>query len=244
VLFVKAPDLVRPLASITKLMSAVVLADVSLDLSTTTEILASDMGGDRHVQVGERYTVEELWHVGLIASSNPAIQALVRMSGLSPEEFVARMNKKAEQLQLVSLKFVEPTGLNSGNVGNVQDVAQLLNIALRNKKIYQTLQMPNYTVQPLNQKKRVISSTDALLTRVVHHNFLLENIVGKTGYIEDAGYNFAVRLEDSEGHAVRIVLLGSASADSRFTESRDLAEWVFKQHVWPDQKEYASFLKH
>lgn len=236
VLFSKHEDVARPLASITKLMSALVLADIPIDFASTTDIRASDIEADRHVQVGEKYSAEQLWHVALIASSNSAIHALVRLSGLSEESFVARMNEKAKQLNLTSFSFVEPTGLSNKNIGNAQDVARLLATTLLNKQVYQTLQMPEYIARPLNEKKRAIESTDALLTQEVQHNFLMENIVGKTGYIPDAGYNFTVRLEDDEGHAVRIVLLGSATTDTRFTEARDLAVWIFDHYRWPDQK--------
>ncbi len=243
VLFAKREEEPRPLASITKLMSALVLIEDGIDFSTTTEVIAKDMGGDQHVAAGEIYSLDDLWHIGLIASSNAAINAMVRKTVSSFSLFVNQMNKKAAQLRLKSIVFFEPTGLDGRNVGSAREVAELLRIVLLNKKIYKTLQIFDYTSHPLNRNIHRVVTTDALLNGSVDGPFLSADIVGKTGFTPEAGYNFAVRLEDGSGHAVRVVVLGSASSESRFTESRDLALWVFKNYVWPDQKNYFNFVK-
>lgn len=245
VLFTKNPEEVRPLASITKLMSALVLMNMPIDWATTTIICKDDCDNESHqINVGEKYTLDDLLHVALIASSNTAISALARMSGVTPENFVLLMNKKAQSLKLTSAKFVEPTGLDAGNVANTFDVAKILKENLKYKKIYETMKVGEYYAHPLNKDKtRRVWSTNLLLTNWVSSDFQSGDIVGKTGFIGDSKYNFTVRIADKTGHAIRIVVLGSENSESRFSEARDLAEWVFDHYLWPDQEGYEKLVE-
>ncbi len=240
ILFSKNIPTVRPLASITKLMSALVLLDLPMDWTTTTVIAAADWDGStHHINVGEEFTLQDLWQVALIGSSNSAVKALVRVSGLTTEEFVRRMNSKVVALNFPSLRFVEPTGLESANAANVLDTVKLLKEALRQEKIFSTLRIGEYYAKPLlADKTRRVWSTNWLLTNWIPNNFIPEHIVGKTGYTSDSGYNFTVRLTDATNHSLRIAILGALTNESRFSEARDLADWVFGHYLWPDQEGY------
>lgn len=240
ILWEKNIEEVRSLASITKLMSALVLLDLPINWSTTTQIInEDDLSSSHAIQVGDEFTAEDLWHIALIGSSNSAVNALVRVSGLSEEDFVKKMNEKAVILRLSSLRFSDPTGLDSGNRGNAKDIIRLLKVALQQDKISSTLQIGEYYAKPLNSKKqRRIWSTDWLLIGWIPSQFKPAQIAGKTGFIGDSGYNFAVRLEDKEGRAVRVLILGASSSETRFTEARDLAEWAFKNYLWPNDDGY------
>jgi D-alanyl-D-alanine endopeptidase (penicillin-binding protein 7) len=240
VLWEKNSDEVRSLASITKLMSALVLLDLPMKWGTTTEITSDDDLDSSHaIQAGDKLTAKELWQVALIGSSNSAINALVRTSGLDEKEFVEKMNEKAKTLRLSSLKFSDPTGLDSGNRGSAGDIIRLLKVALQQDKIYSTLQIGEYYTKPLNSKReRRVWSTDWLLTGWIPSRFKPVQIAGKTGYISDSGYNFVVRLEDKEKRAVRVLILGAASNEARFSEARDLADWAFKNYLWPGDEGY------
>ena len=242
ILYKKNSDEVRSLASITKLMSALVLTDLDIDWATTTVITEEDSDpSSHHLGVGEEYTVEELWKVALIGSSNSAIRAMVRVSGLTEEEFVKKMNEKAKALGLNSLQFADPTGLNSRNMGKAVDVLRLLKFALKNEHISETLQMTEYYLLPLNKKtKRHVWSTNWLLTNWVYNNFDKDVLVGKTGFIEQSGYNFVVRIPGNKSHVIRVVILGAGSNELRFSEARDIAEWIFGNYVWPDDENYAN----
>jgi D-alanyl-D-alanine endopeptidase (penicillin-binding protein 7) len=245
VLYTKNAEAVRPLASITKLMTALVLLDLPVSWTSTTIITQGDWDGESHlVNVGEKYALEDLWHVALIGSSNSAISALVRNSTVSSTQFVVLMNKKAEELHLASASFVEPTGLDSGNVANAVDTAALLKEALRRDKIFKALSTGEYYAKPLSEaKQRRIWSTDWLLTNWIPNTFKVENIVGKTGFINDSLYNFAVRLTDERGHSVRVVIMGAASNEARFTEARDVAEGVFERYLWPTDAGYDALVE-
>jgi D-alanyl-D-alanine endopeptidase (penicillin-binding protein 7) len=224
----------RPLASLTKLMTTLILSELSLPWDTTTTITAEDSDGtSTHLKVGETYDVRTLWHVALVGSSNTAISALVRVSGVPTSSFVALMNAKAKRLRMPSLHFVEPTGLDSHNVGSAVDIARLLRFALKNDLITDALSRPSITIYPPYEKGRIVWSTNWLLTRWIPHNFST-NVVGKTGYIQDAGYNFAARLSDRSQHHIRVVVLGATAPEGRFIEARDVGAWVFKTVRWPD----------
>ena len=240
VLYTKNADEVRSLASLSKLVSALVLLDLNLDWATTTKILAEDWdGASHHINVGEKFTAEDLWNVGLIGSSNTAINALVRVSGVSRERFVELMNEKVNKLGLAPMRFFDPTGLDSRNVGNARDVAKILSAALKQEKIASALKVGEYYAHPLDSKKqRRVWTTNWLLVNWSPNNFPKDDIAGKTGFINDSLYNFAVRLGDDAGHRVRVVVLGAASNEARFTEARDLAQWTFNHYVWPDEAGY------
>ncbi len=241
VLFEKNASEVRPLASITKLMTSMVLLDLPINWASTTAIVDSDIAGDHHVDVGEVFPLEDLWHIALIGSSNSAINAMVRNSGVTLEQFVALMNQKARDLHLSSARFDEPTGLSDKNMANAADTAKMLIDALKFDKIFTTVQMSEYYVRPIGaDKPRRIWTTNWLLTNWVPNNFKVENIAGKTGYIDDSGYNFSVSLGDDKKHNITVVVLGAASNEARFSEARDLADWVFGHYLWPDQDGYNS----
>jgi len=240
-LFEKDAKQIRPLASITKIMSAIVLLDLPLKWSATTTVLEADCDNSSHqLQAGEIYTLEELWGAALIGSSNSAVRSLVRATGLTTEQFVARMNEKAKNLNFSSLKFVEPTGLDGDNIGDAKDIALLLEEALRFDKIAKTLKIGEYYLHPLNKTKaKRVWSTNWLLTKWVPNNFGPGDICGKTGFINDARYNFAVELTDEGAHRLVTVVLGAATNEARFSEARDLANWTFDHYLWPDEEGYA-----
>jgi len=235
----------RPLASITKLVTMLVLSDLPMHWSSTTVVQASDCDASSHqINVGEKYTLDDLWNIALVASSNSAINALVRASGILPENFAILMNRKAQALKLESAKFVEPTGLDANNIATAEDTVRLLEEALKNKKILKTAQIGEYYAHPLNKDKaKRMWSTNWLLTNWIPNKFDKECIVGKTGYIIDSGYNFVVRLEDEKKHAVRVVIMGASSNETRFSEARDLAEWAFGHYLWPDDEGYNALVE-
>lgn len=230
----------RPLASITKLMSMLVLSDLFPRLSSTTVVTDNDLdGSSHHILVGEKYSLDDLWHIALIGSSNSAIRALVRESGSTLDTFVVLMNKKANILGLTSAIFTEPTGLDSGNLANAMDIAKLLAESLKDKRIFSTVQIGEYYAHPLDGKKaRRVWSTNWLLTNWIPNHFSKDSIAGKTGYIVDSGYNFVVWLKNDSGHSVRVVILGADSNEVRFSEARDLAMWAFAHYLWPGDSGY------
>ncbi len=244
VLYEKNSSAVRSLASITKLMSALVLLDAPMNWSSTVVVLIDDIDkNSHHINVGEKFRLDDLWNIALVGSDNSAINVLVRASGLTQEEFVARMNEKAKRLGLTSARFADPTGLDNRNMAKASDVARLLGLALKQEKIIQALQTVEYYAKPYDKKARRVWSTDWLLTHWIPSDYKCAQIVGKTGYIVDSDYNFTVRLTDEKGRGIRVVILGASSNESRFTEARDLANWVFGHYLWPEDEGYESLVE-
>ncbi|MEK7680439.1 MAG: serine hydrolase [Patescibacteria group bacterium] len=237
ILFEKNINEVRSLASITKLMTAMALLDLPIDWSSTAKVGESDFdGSDHHINVGEVYSLNDLWHIALVGSSNTAMNLLVRSSGLSEEHFVELMNRKAKELRLFSARFSEPTGLSAKNMANAIDAAKLLRDALRFDKIFTTLQIGEYFAKPIGtSKSKQVWSTNWLLTNWVPNNFKVEDIAGKTGFINDSKYNFAVSLTNKDKRQIIVVVMGANSNEERFSEARDVAEWAFENYIWPDK---------
>ncbi len=239
VLFEKNADTVRPLASISKLMSALVLIDLNPDWKKVVEITPEIYDNNGHfVNIGEKLAMSDLWNVALIGSSNTAIRAMVIGTGLTQDEFVVKMNQKAQDLRLKTLHFVEPTGLDERNAGSARDIARLLKYALADDKIITALQTPEYYVQPIGLKPRRVWTTDWLLSGWVPNKFGNFTIAGKTGFIDSSKYNFAVRIQNGGKRAIRTVVLGADTYEARFSEARDLATWAFIHYAWPGDDDY------
>ncbi|MFA6486282.1 MAG: serine hydrolase [Candidatus Magasanikbacteria bacterium] len=244
IFFEKNSEAVRSLASITKLMTALVLLDLPIDWTATTEVLASDLdGSSHHLNAGEKFHLDDLWNVALVGSDNIAIKILVRSSGITPDNFVILMNEKAKRLGMTSARFSDPTGLDGDNVAKAKDVARLLGIALKQERIAQALQNPEYYAEPIGGKKRRVWSTDWLLTGWIASGFDRTQIAGKTGYIMDSNFNFVVRLTDNNNHSIRVVIMGAPSNETRFLEARDLANWVFAHYLWPEDEGYSELVE-
>jgi D-alanyl-D-alanine endopeptidase (penicillin-binding protein 7) len=245
IIYEKNSEIVRPLASVTKLMTAMVLLDLPIDWSASVKILDIDCDSSSHqLKSGDFLKLSDLWNVALVSSANSAIKALVRNSTVTPEKFVELMNKKAKNLNLNSMVFTDPTGLHSGNLGSAKDVAQLLKESLKSEKILKSLQMGEYYINSLSgEKPRKVYSTNWLLTDWIPNKFASKNIVGKTGFIYDSGYNFTVRLSDEKNHQISIVVLGAQDNETRFIEARDLGNWIFQNYLWPEEEGYTELAK-
>lgn len=233
-LFADNENETRSIGSLTKLMTALVFLDTAPQWDKVVTIEAADGSQGRlNVVEGEQITVKDLFHVSLISSSNNAMMALARSTGLPLEEFVKKMNVKAVDLGLKQTKFTEPTGLDPANQSTAKEVAWLLKFALLEKTIQEIVAKKNYTFRLMpNGPLRSISSTNVLLSERLPRG-AVKIIGGKTGYVDEAGYCFAVASADKDGHQVIAVVLGSDTHYGRFSEARALVGWVFGAYLWP-----------
>ena len=126
VLYDKNSEEVRSIASLTKLMTAMVFLECGIDLFDTVTISREDTRASArsHLRPGETFYLIDLLHASLMPSDNRATRALVRATGLSPQEFVGRMNRKADSLGLVNTEFTDPTGLDADNVSTAWETAK------------------------------------------------------------------------------------------------------------------------
>ncbi len=212
----------RSIASITKVMTAVVFLEDSPDLSEEVAIAATDVraASTTYIRRGYRVTKGDLLHLTLIASDNAAARALARVSSHGSEAFIDRMNSKAAELGLTSTHYADPSGLLSANVSSAYDMAKLITYVSGDERIASIMQKQNYTV---TAGRRVINihSTNQLVM-----NGDVDVQAGKTGFIRNSGYCLATLLRLPQGGPqVAVVVLGAKSNAGRFWETRHLFNW-------------------
>lgn len=166
----------------------------------------------------------------MVGSDNTATMALVRLSGLSLDEFVARMNAKAIKLGMPNSKFADPSGLSALNVSTVGELAVLLAEAKRHPEIAGFMKTATLNVEQASGRVALIPSTNQLLTSPLNTG-TYQVTAGKTGYIPQAGYCLATAVQHA-GDEVYIVVLGADQINSRFEDALDLASWTFNTFEW------------
>lgn len=218
----------RSIASITKLMSIMVFLEHNPGWKELVTMEVSDQtnGNSPNVYIGETVSINDLFHLALIASDNNAVMALVRSTGMSREQFVSLMNKKAQDMGLTSTVFVDPTGLDSGNKSTAIDVLKLAQTAFAIKEITDVSAMSRYDLATQNGRSDKIYATDWLLYSY------LDVEAGKTGYIEASGYCLVSQISGKDGQRILTVVLGSESNDYRFYDAKVLAAWILDNFVW------------
>ena len=212
---------VRPIASITKVMTVMLFLEQAPDLSREVVISRRDVyrASITALRRGERVTLRDLVHLALVASDNAAARVLARVSPWGTTRFVARMNAKAAEFGLTHTRFTDPSGLDEGNVSSAYEVAQLIAEASERPQVARIMRKRAYRIRT-SRRARTIRNTNKLLgTRV-------DVMAGKTGYIDLAGYCFATLVQLDDQRAVSIVVLGARSVSGRFTEARRLVDWL------------------
>lgn len=239
ILYSKNIDEPRSIASITKLMTALVVLDAAPNWQKHLRITPEDVRiGPDYMQAGEAIRFTDLWHALLIGSSNTAAMALARSTGLSPDEFVARMNQKAKAMGLLQTTFAEPSGLDPQNRATARELAVVLRHAMRTDVIARTVARSSYRFVPISSSEaRTVSSTDWFLTGQVKRLSEAKVLGGKTGFTEESGYCFAVQMQQ-RNHPIAVIVLGTADHFSRFTEADMLAAWAYRTFVWFDENGY------
>ena len=231
ILWQKGADDKRPIASISKLMSALVFLDSVPDWAKTYKLKKSDIriGGRSYVYEGEELTVGDLFHLSLVASDNTAVIALVSSLGLSEDEFVVRMNEKAEAIGLKDTYFKDATGL-SYNISTVKDVVILAKKALVRKNIREAVLKERYDFKTKAGRAVSAESTDDLLVNFPKNGSSL--IGGKTGYTSEAAYCFVGGFVNGDGREIFAAVLGAPSDYARFHETKKAADWAFANFEW------------
>lgn len=216
----------RPIASITKVMTAVVFLEDSPDLSQVVTVERSDVyaASTTYLRANERVSLDNLLHLTLIASDNAAARVLARVSHGGTASFVERMNEKAIELGLESTTFADPSGLNPANISSAYDLSRLISFAAADERIAPIMRTPSYQLT-VGRRMLKINNTNKLLAGTG-----VDVMGGKTGFINKAGYCLAtlLRLPQSE-QTVAVVVLGAKSNTGRFWETRHLFNWLTSQ---------------
>ena len=223
VLFNKNANTVLPIASLTKLMTGVVLSEARLPMNEPITITQDDVdtekGSRSRLTVGTTLTRAEMLHLALMSSENRAANALGRTYPGGLQEFVRLMNAKAKQLGMRATRYVEPTGLSSQNQSSAQDLAVLVNAAHKDQVVREYSTSPGYEV--------------AVGTRTLQYNTtnrLVKNPqwdigLQKTGYISEAGQCLVMQTKIA-GRKLIMVFLDSAGKLSRLGDAERVRRWV------------------
>ncbi|MCP5204352.1 MAG: D-alanyl-D-alanine endopeptidase [Pseudomonadales bacterium] len=225
VIYSKDENTVRPIASITKLMTAMVILDAGLDLDEKLTITRADrdlirMTGSR-LGFGATLTRRELILLALMSSENRAATALGRTYPGGMEAFVAQMNAKAQALGMHKSRFADSSGLRSENVSTASDLAKMVTAASRYPLITQATTTVRHEVRPYSSKGPLnYGNTNRLLK---NDSWNIE--LSKTGYINEAG-RCLVMQANIDGEHVSIILLNSFGKLTPFGDSNRLRKWM------------------
>jgi serine-type D-Ala-D-Ala endopeptidase (penicillin-binding protein 7) len=212
-----------PIASITKLMTALVVLDARQPLDESIEITTEDRGEGKgsvsRLAIGTRLARGDLLHLALMSSENRAAHALGRTYPDGLAAFVKAMNAKARLLGMTSAHFVDPTGLSSSNVASPEDLVKLVNAASHNDTIREYSTDRNYSVV-VGRRKLEFHTTNSLVA-----NPTWNVIVQKTGYIAEAGRCLVMKAVIG-GRSIVIVLLDSFGKYTRVADAKRVKEWM------------------
>jgi D-alanyl-D-alanine endopeptidase (penicillin-binding protein 7) len=212
-----------PIASITKLMTALVVLEAGQPMDQILTINADDVrgtaGNASRLASGYRLSRQNLLHLALMSSENRAAHALCRSYPRGLRACVQAMNKKAVALGMTSAHFVEPTGLSSRNVASPVDLAKLVLAAAGNRTIRDYSTSARHTV-PVNRRSLEFRNTNLLVT-----NPAWQVDVQKTGYIPEAGRCLVMQTV-IDGRPVVMVLLNSFGKYTRIADAKRVRTWL------------------
>jgi D-alanyl-D-alanine endopeptidase (penicillin-binding protein 7) len=228
VLFSKNTNVALPIASITKLMTAVVISDARLNMSEKITLQQADFScsgcksSSSTLRAGDSMNRAEALLFALMKSENPAAAALARTYPGGRSAFIAKMNAKAKELGMNSTRFMESTGLHPGNVASARDLGILVNTASQYGLIRQFSTTPSYD---FNLGYRVLKSNN---TNALVRNGGWNINISKTGFINEAG-RCVVMHTTLNNRPVAVVLLGANSSQARTNDATRLMSWVSQQ---------------
>jgi serine-type D-Ala-D-Ala endopeptidase (penicillin-binding protein 7) len=223
VLFSKNESAVLPIASITKLMTGVVVSEAHLPLDETITITQADVdtekGSRSRLGVGTELSRGELLHLALMSSENRAAHALGRTFPGGLEKFVGLMNMKAKLMGMQDTRYVEPTGLSSQNQSSARDLATLVNYAYDNPQLRELSTSTGYQVA-VGKRTLQYNNTNRLV-KSPSWDIGLQ----KTGYISEAGQCLVMQAKVA-GRKLIMVFLDSAGKLSRIGDAERVRRWV------------------
>lgn len=219
-----------PIASLTKLMTALVITD---ELSPDKVVEINDevytYNGNKSVTVGlrsgDKMDIYNLLHASLIRSGNDASAALAVAGAGTIKAFVEKMNKRVVALGLNDTNFANPVGFDHpDNYSTAFDLSLIAKQAFRRPLVREIMTKEIFTLKDANGRERgTFSNTNHLL------NSYLEVLGGKTGTTPEAGQCLFLVIKNDQGHEILIILLGSPN---RYQEAKIIADWIFRTYTW------------
>lgn len=223
VLLSKNDQAVLPIASLTKLMTGMIISQAQLPMdeliTITQEDVDTEKGSSSRLSVGTSLTRSEMLHLALMSSENRAAHALGRTFPGGLDVFVSHMNVKARLLGMTDTKYVEPTGLSSRNQSSARDLATLVNVAHADPLLRELSTSPGHEVA-VGKRTLQYNNTNGLVK-----NPAWEIGLQKTGYISEAGRCLVMQTKVA-GRKLIMVFLDSAGKFSRLGDAERVRRWV------------------
>ncbi|HEX6704564.1 MAG TPA: D-alanyl-D-alanine endopeptidase [Albitalea sp.] len=223
VLFSKNSEAVLPIASLTKLMTAVVVTEAQMPLDEVLTITQDDVDTEKHsgsrLRVGTQLSRGEMLHLALMSSENRAAHALGRQYPGGLDAFVGAMNAKAQELGMADTRYVEPTGLSSRNQSSARDLATLVKAAHAHQIIRELSTTPEHQVA-IGKRQMQFRNTNLLV-----RNPTWDIGLQKTGYISEAGRCLVMQAQLA-GRKLIMVFLDSTGKYSRIGDAERVRKWI------------------
>ncbi len=215
-IFSKNGDVVRPIASITKLMTAMVILDAHLCMTDLVTITDDDMDTLRHsssrVVVGSILSREQLLRLSLMSSDNRAAHALARTYPGGLPSFIKAMNEKSRLLGMTHTQFYDPTGLTQHNTSTARDLVKMVNAASEYETIHKFTTTKQYE-ETIRNRPTLFKNTNSLV-----RNGQWDILISKTGYIKEAGRCLVMKVK-TVSNTLTIILLDSKSVMTRVRDA-------------------------
>ena len=223
-LYTKDSDSIVPIASVSKLMTAMVILDAKLSMDEMIQISEADMdmlkNTHSRMSPGMTLTRGDLIKFALMSSENRAAAALARTYPGGTEATVAKMNAKAIELGMTNTRFLDPTGLNSGNVSTAQDLVRMVMAAQNYEAIHKATTTTSRFLKLNGYRPLLYKNTNPLVKNKSWHIS-----ISKTGYINEAGHCLVMGVSIKRRPIV-IVLLDSTGTGTRISDAKRAKKWV------------------
>lgn len=225
ILYAKNTNIPTPIASLTKLMTAMVLLDQRLPMEEIITVTEEDVdtlkGTGSRLHVGAQLSRHDLLQLALMSSENRAASALARTSPQGMAAFVSAMNAKAAALGMTQTHFADPTGLNSGNVSTAEDLVKMVKAAYQYPEIRAITTTPQYEVAVNGYQRPMEYRNTNVLVRKGDWNIGLS----KTGFINESGRCLVMQAEIADQPLI-IVLLDSWGKFTRIGDAQRIRKWI------------------
>jgi D-alanyl-D-alanine endopeptidase (penicillin-binding protein 7) len=224
-LYTKNTDVVVPIASITKLMTAMVTLDANLPMDEMITVGDGDprlLRSKSRLKVGTVFTRSELLNLALMSSENRAALALAKSYPGGEVAFITAMNTKAITLSMITTRFFDPTGLDSNNVSTAEDLVKMVDAAQHYGLIHQYTTTSRRTLETLGRRPLQYHNTNPLVS-----DNTWDIGVSKTGFINKAGRCLVMQATIKDRRVI-IVLLNSNGKKTRFADATRVRQWIEK----------------
>jgi len=227
ILYQKNINQTLPIASLTKLMTALLVTEKGNleDTMVISEKAVAAYGDMGDLVVNEEISVKNLLYILLMESSNDAAVALAEYyQEKTKKDFVSLMNSRAKELALINTHFIDSSGYEPANISTAKEIGELVRYSFNQSILWQILKTPTISLSSVDGKiNHYLTNTDELLNR------LPKIIGGKTGYTEEAQGCLVLVIEQSPSERLITVVLG---AQERFLETKKLIEWANQAYKW------------